>query len=156
MIRELAALIVLSFIPVFLIGQTAHYRHSGPMLLNDLKATPGAVANTSHTQLCPKAHTRSIRHVTAEMKKAVCKEYGVPAGMCNGNNYEIDHLIPLEASGSNVITNLWPQPIQQAHIKDRMENAVHDRWCAGKMTLGQVVNCLAVDWYACRQNLGVK
>ena len=38
--------------------------------------------------------------------------------------YEFDHLLPLCAGGSDDIRNLWPEPIDQAHKKDVLENQI--------------------------------
>ena len=142
-------------LPASLLAQAAHYRMSEPVALNDLNVTPGTVRQVTKDDLCPRAHTRKIRHVTKAMKIQVCGFYGVFPEMCNGKNYEIDHLVALEDGGNNSLLNLWPQPIKQARIKDRLENRVHKEICKGRMTVVQAKECLALDWWECAQHLGI-
>lgn len=130
------------------LGQ-AHYRYDGPAVLPSARYTPGAIRTRNVATLCPHADTKAVRHVTQAEKKAACREYGIPAAKCTGRNYEIDHSFSLEAGGNNSLLNLWPQPIEQARVKDRLENSVHAEECAGKMTIEQAFRCLTVDWAAC-------
>src|ERR1051326_7936292 len=87
-------------------AQSAHYRHHSSVVLNDLRTTPGTPRTDGVSDICT-TPTGTIRHVTRSMKKQVCASYGIPA---ERQNFEIDHLIPLELGGSNNLTNLWPQP----------------------------------------------
>ena len=53
--------------------------------------------------------------------------------------FELDHFIPLELGGHPTDKqNLWPQPWEGscgAHAKDAMENDLHRKVCAKRMTL---------------------
>lgn len=52
--------------------------------------------------------------------------------------YEQDHRVPLILMGDpRDPRNEWPQPWPEAHLKDRLEVAVHRDYCAGKITLKQ-------------------
>jgi hypothetical protein len=88
-------------------AQTAHYRHNGSAVLNDLTVTPGQIDPThDRAFLCSSEfRTGSIRNVTQSTKWKVCDEYGIPRKECNKANVEIDHLIPLEDGGTNDISN---------------------------------------------------
>ena len=88
-------------------AQTAHYRHNGPVVLNDLTVTPGQIDPThDRAFLCSIAfRTGSIRNVT-KSTRWVCDEYGIARKDCNKVNVEIDHLVPLEDGGTNDISNL--------------------------------------------------
>ena len=69
------------------------------------------------------------------MKRQVCAPYGIAAARCNGRNFEIDHLIPLELGGSNEMSNLWPQPYRpqpDAREKDVLENYLYRQVCSGR------------------------
>jgi len=83
------------------------------------------------------------------MKQQVCDSYGILTARCNGRNYEIDHLIPLELGGSNDLSNLWPQPYRPqpaAHEKDVLENYLHRQVCAGQVNIGAAQQAIARDW----------
>lgn len=91
--------------------------------------------------------TGRYRHVTAKMKRAICqRDHATP---CDGKHFEIDHLIPIEIGGSNLPDNLWAEPIEQARIKDKLENRLRRDVCAGKLTLIEAQQCIAKDWVAC-------
>jgi hypothetical protein len=64
--------------------------------------------------------------------------------------YELDHLISIEIGGSPTDPkNLWPEPYQAklgAHVKDRVEDALHRAVCAGKIQLRDAQNGIAHDW----------
>jgi hypothetical protein len=80
------------------------------------------------------------------MKKNVCNLYG--AKNCPGPDYELDHLIPRELAGADVIKNLFPQPIKQARLKDRLENAYRRDVCAGRLTLADAQERMRANWVA--------
>lgn len=124
----------------------------GQVSLPNAKSTPGAVRTVSVHELCTTS-TKLVRHTTAAMKKSVCRAYGITTG-CPGPDYEIDHLIPLEIGGADEVANLWPQPIAEAHVKDRLENRLHKDVCAGKMQMSEAQQCLAADWRACWEKHG--
>ncbi|MGZ6660496.1 MAG: HNH endonuclease signature motif containing protein [Solirubrobacteraceae bacterium] len=62
---------------------------------------------------------------------------------------EIDHIVSLELGGSNDIANLYPEEATLPanapgfHIKDRLENKLHDLVCDGTMTLRSVQRQIA-------------
>ncbi len=58
-------------------------------------------------------------------------------------------LIALELGGSNRVTNLWPEPYEitwNAHVKDRLENRLHELVCAGRLDLATAQRAIATDW----------
>jgi hypothetical protein len=66
--------------------------------------------------------------------------------------YELDHNWSIEAGGSPTDpNNLWLQPYfgpLNAHMKDRVENAVHKAICSGKVTLEEGGRDLSTNWIA--------
>jgi hypothetical protein len=110
--------------------------------LPDPTCTPGAVADGDIAVVCG-TRTASRRHVSAATRRAVLAAYGRPSG-----DFELDHLIPLELGGSNEAANLWPQPAPDFRAKDRLENLLHARVCAGTLPLAQAQRAIAADWTA--------
>jgi hypothetical protein len=41
------------------------------------------------------------------------------------SKYEFDHFFPLNAGGSDDMRNIWPQPLAEAHEKDKVEDEVY-------------------------------
>lgn len=104
----------------------------GPFAPN-LALTPGATRPISVHELCTTKWGQDARHVTLVMRKEVFAAYRIP--YAKHALYELDHLVPRELGGVDDIRNLWPEPWEDAHKKDRLENALHRSVCAGTVTL---------------------
>ena len=106
---------------------------------------PGAL-NPAVTQgnidatICAPGWTATIRppaSYTNRLKLEQMPFYGYPAGT-DQRSLEEDHREPLEIGGApRDPRNLWPQPLAEAHAKDRLETAVKRDVCAGRLTLQQ-------------------
>ena len=62
---------------------------------------------------------------------------------------EIDHIISLELGGSNDVTNLYPEKANAQpgyHLKDKLENRLHDMLCAGQIGLRAAQQQIASNW----------
>lgn len=116
----------------------------------DRQCSPGAYySGLTRTVLCSSAfRTGSIRNVPDSEKHQVEAEYGmVPRSY--GRTIEIDHIVSLELGGSNDIANLYPEPgsgLASYHVKDRLENRLHDLVCAGTMALHAAQAGIASNW----------
>jgi hypothetical protein len=150
----------------------AQYGLSGGMALPDASITPGVVDPEAVADITGKSHksagiernicaddfrTGPIRagiHNFAKLKREACAEYSV--AKCDAS-VEGDHLISIEIGGCpDCLTNLWPQPMDEARIKDhQVEDVLPKLICAGKMTLGAAQKCMATDWVACADRLKV-
>jgi hypothetical protein len=117
--------------------------------------TPGVLREgITADQLCPVAHTPSVRNVPASLKRQVFERYGLQGnrtGYCLGpQGCEVDHLCSLEIGGTNDIANLWPQSYDtqpwNAHVKDKLENELHRRMCNGELSPQQACELLARNW----------
>lgn len=115
--------------------------------LPDPQCTPGLALSVTVSEVCTAGYAKTARSVSAKVKAEVFREYGVtkhPHG-----SYEIDHLVPLELGGSNDIRNLWPeaaQPKPGFHEKDKVENDLHRRACAGRITLRAAQELIRSNW----------
>ena len=125
--------------------------------LPDAAMTPGvARPGVTAADLCPVAHTPSLRNVSQAEKMQVYREYGMAAphtGYCAvDQGCEVDHLISLEIGGANDVANLWPQrysgTVWNAHVKDKLENKLHALVCAGAVTLADAQSQISRDWIA--------
>jgi hypothetical protein len=80
------------------------------------RLTPGSVLTRRRAIVCAPGYASHVRSVSAHRKDSVFVHYGILAGARRA--YVIDHLIPLELGGSNLITNLFPQDTASARAKD--------------------------------------
>ncbi|HEX9035789.1 MAG TPA: HNH endonuclease signature motif containing protein [Ktedonobacterales bacterium] len=116
--------------------------------LPDSGCTPGAIfASATVDQICQSGYASSVRNVPTSEKDAVYAEYGIASHYAG--EYEVDHLVSLELGGSNDISNLWPEaanPTPGFHQKDQAENYLHNKVCAGSVSLQQAQIEIATDW----------
>jgi len=119
-------------------------------LLPDQKLTPGATLPVTRADICVPGYTKKVRNVPLDVKRQVYAEYGIPSH--KPGDYEVDHLISLELGGSNSIKNLWPQSYRtqpwNAHVKDALENEMHDEVCSGRLDLATAQHDIATNWVA--------
>ncbi len=119
-----------------------------PPLLPDPRLTPGATLPVTQGDICVPGYTKKVRNVPLDVKRQVYAEYGIAHH--RAGEYEVDHLISLELGGSNSIKNLWPQSYQtqpwNAHVKDELENELHDEICSGRIDMATAQRELATDW----------
>ncbi len=100
--------------------------------------------------MCRPGYSARVRNVRDGTREAVYAAYGVAARF-DGQNGELDHLVSLELGGTNARANLFPEaaaPFPGAGEKDRLENELHDRVCAGTLRLRVAQQRIARDWVA--------
>lgn len=126
-------------------------KNSGCRALNglpDRACTPGAlIVAAMASQICVPGYTKLVRSVSSAEREAVFAEYDLPSHAPGA--FEVDHLISLELGGSNDIANLWPElasPSPGFHEKDRVENELHARVCAGTLALADAQRAIAWNW----------
>lgn len=108
--------------------------------------TPGETRPITLAEVCRKADADVIAEVSDETRKKVFSEYGIRG---NPSNFEIDYLITPDLGGAGSLRNLWPQPYSvtwNAHVKDRLEQRLHELVCAGKLDLSTAQHDIAADW----------
>ncbi|WP_309570979.1 hypothetical protein [Deinococcus sp.] len=117
-------------------------------LLPDPLLTPGDALTADAAAICTPGYTKTVRNVPQQLKEQVYREYGITSRA--PGDFEVDHLISLELGGSNSVRNLWPQsyvtePLN-AHVKDTLENRLHELACAGTLSFPQVQQAIAHNW----------
>ena len=111
--------------------------------------TPGDVLDVTTSDICVPGYSSKVRDVPTSVKNQVYQEYGIASH--KPGQYEVDHLISLELGGSNSVRNLWPESYTgdwNAHIKDKLENKLHQDVCAGQVDLKTAQHEIASDWIA--------
>jgi hypothetical protein len=118
----------------------------------DRTCSPGAYYSTlTRAVICsPSFRTSTIRNVPESEKFEVEQEYGL-APRHYGRTLEIDHIVSLELGGSNDAANLYPEQASAHpgyHVKDTLENKLHELVCSGSMTLRAAQRGIASNWQA--------
>lgn len=121
--------------------------------LPNAQLTPGDVLTTDVQTICVPGYTQTVRNVPQAVKEQVYREYGIASHQ--PGEYEVDHLISLELGGSNSIRNLWPEsylarPLN-AHVKDALEDRLHDLVCAGTLPIQTAQKAIAQNWVTAYQ-----
>ena len=130
-------------------GALCHARAVPGGVLPDAACTSGATnpAVTGST-ICRSGYTATIRppaSYTDALKRQQIAAYGYTD--TSPRSYEEDHLISLELGGaSSDQRNLWPEPGPSPNPKDKVENELHRRVCAGSMSLAEAQQRIATDW----------
>jgi hypothetical protein len=139
---------------------TCHQRGSGLFALPDAHCTPG-LRNPSVSQatirstICRSGWTATVRppaRITGIEKRASMRAYG---DRLSASHYEYDHFLPLELGGAvSAAGNLWPEPDYARrqgfylNPKDRLENVLKSRVCAGRMPLATAQRLIVGNWPA--------
>lgn len=113
----------------------------------DTNLTPGVTLDVTKDDICVKGYSKKVRNVPIAVKREVYGRYGITYH--KPGEYEVDHLVPLGLGGSNSIKNLWPEPYfgdWNAHIKDRLENKLHEMVCSGDIDMRTAQREIATDW----------
>ena len=90
------------------------------------------------------------RVIPASVRQKVFESYGLPHARPDA--YEVDYLITPELGGSADIRNLWPEPyartVWNAHVKDELEDRLHEMVCDGSLDLETAQHDIASNWIA--------
>jgi hypothetical protein len=107
------------------------------------KVTQATLADT----ICKTGYTKSIRpprDIIAAEKRANAASYGYIGSF---SDIEYDHLVPLELGGDpNDARNLWVEPAKSPNMKDGIEHKLHQRVCAGTVSLAAAQQAIAANW----------
>jgi hypothetical protein len=147
--------VLLSVMGGMLYRKQSQVHGSGPaglsvasLAIPDQKLTPGATRSVSLGDVCSMPHEDVVRDVPDSLRQEVFKEYGIVNP--RPEDYEIDYLIAPGLGGTEDIHNLWPEPSTpsawNAHVKDALEERLHQLVCAGKLDLPTAQRAIATDW----------
>lgn len=116
----------------------------------NLRLTPGATVPVTVGEVCGVDAERATPVVPVSLKRKVFEEYGVTPPRPDA--YEVDYLITPELGGATDIRNLWPEPYQDtvwnAHVKDQLEDRLHEMVCRGDVDLATAQRDISTDWIA--------
>jgi len=128
--------LLLAFLVGFLIF-SGNARAQNALLPNP-KLTPGKVAE----------HEKDRAGVTVAIERKVFARYRLP--WARRAEFKIDHLIPRELGGADMVDNLWPQSLRAkpygADRKELLTEVLLTRIARGQMTLAQAREQISRDW----------
>ena len=109
--------------------------------LPDERMTPGKLCTADDPNFQEYRYAEQIpycrRNVPQEEKRRIADAYGV--AWETRANYEFDHRIPLCMGGGDDDENIWPQPLDEAHVKDRLEDELCQQMRAGTLRQNEAV-----------------
>jgi hypothetical protein len=134
--RVLLSAFIVTIIPVFGFG----------VAKPNVENTPGILCTKQDPDFDGFEYAEKVarcrRDIDVGDKRRIAEAYGnLPQG--EWSKYEFDHLIPICAGGSNDLRNVWPQRLDEAKEKDKIEVQVCAKMRAGTMTQKQAVAQLA-------------
>jgi hypothetical protein len=110
--------------------------------------TPGAVLAASASELCSESGDAAA--IPPALRARVLELYGVAHD--HPEAYEVDYLITPELGGATDVRNLWPEPysdtVWNAHVKDQLEDRLHQMVCHGDVDLATAQRAISTDWIA--------
>lgn len=136
-----------------------HFAHreltAGSQLFNagatpNSNLTPGAFRQVTLSEVCSVPREQVVTDVPVSLRQRVFQEYGI--ANARPEDYEIDYLIAPRLGGIEDIRNLWPEPYRNrewnAHVKDALEERLHEMVCSGQLDLQTARHDIATDWIA--------
>ena len=110
--------------------------------------TPGMTRQVTISEVCSVPQEEVVGDVSISLRQRVFQEYGIANP--RPEDYEIDYLIAPRLGGTEDIRNLWPEPystrVWNAHVKDALEERLHEMVCSGQLDLSTAQHDIATDW----------
>ncbi len=111
--------------------------------------TPGVALPISESEVCSGGVSPQVASsVPAAMGREVFARYGIQDP--GNRSYELDFLIAPELGGAPEPGNFWPQPYSapgwNSHVKDALEDRLHQLVCEEKISLATAQHEIATDW----------
>jgi hypothetical protein len=109
--------------------------------------TPGAAIGIP-SDICVAVPREDPSRIPVSERKEVFREYGMDYR--HAGQYELDHLITPALGGTDDIHNLWPEPYAStewnAHVKDQLEDRLHQMVCSGQIDLSTAQRDISSNW----------
>jgi hypothetical protein len=119
-------------------------------LLPDHGLTPGATRPVELADICSEQDNDLDPAVSPSAQKVVFQEYGIPNAPAG--SYQVDYLINPQLGGTDDVRNLWPEPygskVWNAHLKDALEDRLHNMVCSQQIDLASAQYAIATNWIA--------
>ena len=128
---------------------------AGPALAQDAAVypdptlTPGAVRSADRDEICS-MDTRGLRHGSRARSDLIYDRYEIARS--DQIQFTLDHLVPREIGGADVVENLWPEPQRSLAgewddtRKDKLERRLAILVCAGKLDVREAQKAITEDW----------
>ncbi len=152
----IGAFLIATMAGKFLVQRSIRHRQTAAVIavergaVPDLRLTPGATRRVTVGDVCSMAHEEVIGEVSTSLRQEVFREYGIMSP--HAEDYEIDYLIAPGLGGVEDIHNLWPEPYTSrtwnAHVKDALEERLHQMVCSGQLDLPTAQRDIATNWIA--------
>lgn len=114
----------------------------------DRTLTPGVTVAVTKADICHSNAPQETRPIPASTQAKVFQEYRTPQSYAA--EYEVDYLITPGLGGADDIHNLWLEPysstIWNAHVKDELEDRLHEMVCSGDLDLATAQRDISTDW----------
>ncbi len=151
MLFAAVAVVVIAIIAFAIPGGLKGRRQSAKnQVVPDPSLTPGATLPVTRNEICSETSIETVRIVPASVARQVFASYGIHEPKPRA--YELDYLITPALGGGDNIRNFWPQPygapVWNAHVKDALEDRLHDLVCSGELDLATAQRDIARDWTA--------
>jgi hypothetical protein len=110
--------------------------------------TPGATLPVTASEVCSADFAQRVPAIPASIQREVFEVYGIANPRLDA--YEVDYLITPQLGGATNIRNLWPEPyhvpVWNAHVKDELEDRLHQMVCSGELELATAQRDIAANW----------
>jgi hypothetical protein len=122
----------------------------GATPMPDGQLTPGATRIATKEDLCSPETLEGFYPIPSRVAFSVFENYRIQNP--RPRSYEVDYLITPALGGAEDIRNLWPQPYASgewnAHVKDALEDHLHDLVCTDQIDLEVAQRDIASNWIA--------
>ena len=138
----LAALALMAAVAV---AAPVHAGEPAAIAYPDPSLTTGAVRTTDAAEICATG-TSQFRHWDRERTDLIFAHYHIARE--DRIQYTLDHLVPLEIGGADVIENIWPEPRRSlaGEWDDTRKDQLAALVCSSQLDVAKAQRAVADDW----------